>query len=520
MTPVLTVSQMRSLDHRAIGHNTAIGYSYMIKAGLGLLSAVRELLPDSSCGTIAVVCGKGNNGGDGYVVARLLLEARYQVTCFELFEPDQLKAEARLACDEYRAHHGTVLRLRDAGDLVSLSTYRLIIDAILGTGITKAPSGLIAQTIEAINNANVLVIAADTPSGLDCDSGNPYDTCIRATVTVTMGFHKIGFYFYPGRTLVGKLTLCDLEYPAEMVQALKPCFFLPTLAGLKTMVPPRKPHGSKFDHGVAFMLAGARGMTGSAALCSRAALRSGCGMVNLCAPHSVIPALCAQVVEVVLNGIAETAEGTPAPAALDQCLHLIKHAQAVCIGPGISHHPETIRLVRELFLSVDAPVLLDADGINAFKDAAHLLKQRRGACLITPHAGEWARLFGAIPVEPLSLITVLAEKSKEYRLTILYKGSPTMVADPSGDVFILPYGNSGMATAGSGDVLSGIITGLMAMGCSLTDAAVLGAYLHGEAGNAAAKMLGEYSMIAGDIVENIYKAFQQLLDHDKKIPVV
>jgi NAD(P)H-hydrate epimerase len=508
MIPVLSVAQMRKIDEMAIGRNTAVGFSYMMEAGVGLFEAARQLVPTPRSGDIAIVCGKGNNGGDGFTVGRLLLEAGYKVMCFGLCQPDALAGEARLAYDSYVGREGNFLVLDDVDDLGSLRKCSLIIDAVLGTGIKGDPHGLSAEVIEAINVAGVPVLSVDTPSGLDNDLGMPGTPCVRAAVTVTMGFPKIGAYFYPGRSLVGSLRVKQLGYPEEIVEKNRSSTFLPGLDDLRKMLPKRKPAGSKFDHGVALMLAGSAGMTGSATLASVSALRTGCGMVHLASPGSVLPALSAKLTEVVLHRLSETKAGTAALSASEFLLAKAATCQALCMGPGLSHNDDTAALVRRMVAKSPAPMVLDADGINAFKGRSNDLKVHAAPLLLTPHAGEWARLFSAMPVSPVEIVEELRRKATEFSMTILYKGNPTIIASPNGNVYLSPYGNSGMATAGSGDVLSGIITSLVAQGCTVTDAAILGAYIHARAGDEAARELGEYSMIAGDITNTIYKAIR------------
>ncbi|HUI91385.1 MAG TPA: NAD(P)H-hydrate dehydratase [Chitinivibrionales bacterium] len=508
MIPVLTVAQMRKIDEKIIGGKTSVGFSYMKEAAAGLFDAARRLVPTPRSGDIVIVCGKGNNGGDGFAAAKLLLDAGYKVMCYVLCQPDELQGEAKLAFEAYDAGEGNFLVLDDVADLGNLSQCSLIIDALLGTGLKGEPHEFHAEVIEAINGANVPVLSVDTPSGLDNDRGVPAKACIRAGATVTMGFPKIGAYFYPGRANVGALYIKDLGYPQPVVEKYWSNIFLPEYADLKKMLPLRKPAGSKFDHGVAFILAGSQGMTGSATLASMSALRTGCGMVHLASPKSAIPVLAAKLTEVVLHSMEETPGGAAAFSASDQVLELMKKASAVCIGPGLSHSEETGKLVRLLVGKCPAPVVLDADGINAFKGKTELLGGRKAPLVITPHAGEWERLFGAMPPEPAGIIEQLRKKAEEFSMTILYKGNPTIIAEASGKAYLSPYGNSGMATAGCGDVLSGIITSLAAQGCSVTDAAVLGAYLHAKAGDEAAKELGEYSMVAGDVEGNIYKAMK------------
>jgi ADP-dependent NAD(P)H-hydrate dehydratase / NAD(P)H-hydrate epimerase len=510
MIPVLTVSQMRDIDERAIAGNLTIGYSLMVKAGIGLCAAVKELMNDRGLGEIAIFCGKGNNGGDGYVAGRMLLDAGYKVMCFSLCETDELLDESKVAFNEYCARKGNVLILNDTADVSDLSRFRLIIDAMLGTGLKGDPRGLYALVIEAVNACGVPVIAVDTPSGLNNDTGIPGNPCIRATTTVTMGYPKIGLYFYPGKAFVGKLIIQDLSYPDEIVAGGKLSIFYPSFKRLRKSLPSRHPDGSKIDHGLALLICGSKGMTGSAALVAEAALRSGCGMVHLASAESLIPVLSIKLTEPVLHPLYETTAGSISFSSIEQIRELSINKNALCIGPGLTHDSDTTRLVREVIKSIDLPAVLDADGLNAFKEYTEELKDHAGTLVITPHRGEWVRLFGALSQEPSGMIEQLKSKSDEYKMTILLKGNPTLVVDSDGTAYILPYGNSALATAGTGDVLSGIIVSLIAQGATALDAAILGSYIQGEAGTIASKRLGEHSVIARDVVGTIYRVIKRL----------
>jgi NAD(P)H-hydrate epimerase len=259
------------------------------------------------------------------------------------------------------------------------------------------------------------------------------------------------------------------------------------------------------------MLCGSRGMLGSATLACSAALRSGCGMVHAVVPAGSIDTLSVKLTETVLHAVAETAAGSLASAAAATVRELAGRAQSLCIGPGLSTQEETARLVRALVSELSLPCVLDADGLNAYRGHAADFKGHAGPLVITPHAGEWQRLFGPLPTEPLAMIASLRKTAVDHTMTILYKGNPSLVAAADGRCFVLPVGNSGMATAGAGDVLSGIIAGLLAQGAEPTDAALLGAWLHGAAGDAAATARTEYCLIASDIVEHLPHAFRRLL---------
>ena len=387
MIPLVSMAQMRAIDEKAIGNDTAVGYSYMLEAGKGLFSAARDMAPNPAFGEIAVVCGKGNNGGDGYAVARFLLEAGYRVTCFSLCASGDLKGEAERAFSDYAALNGNVLVLDNTAFLSNLRHFRLIIDCMLGTGASGAPRGPYAVAIEAVNASGVQVLAADTPSGLAADTGIPYIPCVKATVTVTFGFPKIGHYFYPGRRLVGKLIVHDLKYPDAIVNEIGPSLFIPTMKQLREYLPARRPGGSKFDHGLALLVCGSKGMAGSAVLAAQAAQRTGCGMTHLASPESIIPVLSVKLTETVLHPVAETPEGAASKNALRKILGLAGTMQALCVGPGLSHEDETQELVRSLIAQCPLPTLLDADGINAFKGRAGELTSHAGDLVITPHRG-------------------------------------------------------------------------------------------------------------------------------------
>lgn len=510
MLPILSVGQMREVDRKAIGGDAAVGFRYMQRAGRGLFHAARELMPDPSSADIAIACGKGNNGGDGYVVAGMLLDAGYRVMCFSPVPLEELRGECLRSFREFEARQGNVMLLDDIADFRA-GDFQLIIDALLGTGIQGAPHGLFAALINAINHSNVPVLAVDTPSGLDNDTGVPGNPCIRAAVTVAMGFVKPGLYFHPGRELTGRLIVENLDYPEDIVASAAPPCFLPTAESLRTFLPRRRPAGSKFDHGQVLLVGGSPGMAGSITLAAEAALRCGCGMVHCVFPQSLSDVLSMKLTEPVLHALPQTATGTLDRSAIDTILALAASRQALCIGPGLSHEPSTSHLVREIAARCALPTVLDADGLNAFKGAVDDLKRHAGPLVITPHTGEWERLFGALDSAPLERIAQLKAAALRLQATILLKGNPTVVAGPEGKAFILPYGNSALAKAGSGDVLSGVIASLAAQGAPVTEAAILGAYLHGTAGAIAAQTLSEYSVVAKDVVAALAQSIRTLL---------
>jgi len=515
MIPVLAAAQMKRVDHSSINGNVDTGYSYMRSAGKHIYLAALDILSDialnSNKQSIAVICGKGNNGGDGYAAAQMLHKSEFNVDCFSLCDTGSLSGEALLAFKDYALCRAGVRVINTNEDLPDFNQYALIIDAMLGIGVNGAARGMYASVIESVNNSVAKVLAVDVPSGLDCDGAVSAPPCIKAYCTVAAGFPKIGQFFYPNRANIGKLIVADLGYPQSIVDKESNGVFLPDEKFFADNLPLRKENGSKTDHGLALLLCGSRGMSGAAALASMAALKCGCGMVHLAVPESIINVLSVKVTEPVLHPLTETFSGTSSVAALHEVLSLSERMSALCIGPGLSRDPQTALLVREVICKTDKPAVLDADGLNAF--AGHLpeLEKHKGELILTPHIREYERLFGALPDEPLTRIDALKKRAAELNVNILLKGSPSIAVSPKGTAVLLPYGNSSLAKAGTGDALSGIIVSLVSQGCKCFEAAVLGAYLHGEAGRLAGIELTEYSVLAGDLMRYIPKVIKMLL---------
>jgi len=506
---IFTAAGMKRVDQLAINGNIDTGYSYMCKAGRHIYQAALAMLDGNK--NVAVICGKGNNGGDGYAAARMLQKAGINVDCFSVCDTKDLNGEASVAFKDYIELKNGIVRIITNEQLPDFNNYSLIIDAMLGIGAKGEPRGLYANVIKAVNDSKTSVLAVDTPSGLDCDNGKCTSICIKADCTVAAGFYKMGQFFYPGRANVGKLQIADLGYPEDIAEEQSVGIFLPDNNCFNRILPARKENGSKIDHGLAFLLCGSRGMSGAAALTSISALRSGCGMVHLAVPESLVDTLAVKVTEPVLHPLAETASGACAASALHEILSLCERMDALCVGSGLSRDPQTASLVRELIGKTDKPAVIDADGLNAF--AGHLpeLSEHKGEIVITPHMGEWKRLFGELPDEPLDRINKLKDCAAQFNINILLKGSPSLAVNEKGTTVILPFGNSSLAKAGTGDVLSGIIVSLIAQGCSCFEAAILGAFLHGEAGRLAGTDLTEYSVLASDLMRYIPEVIKSVI---------
>ncbi len=512
MIPIVSIGEMRQIDEGSIGADSMSGYVFMDRAGKAVADKVIELLCDVVCGPVALICGKGNNGGDGYVAARYLTLQGQRVVCFAIAPRAEHTPLSLRAYDEFIACSGECRHISSIEDLCGLSDYSCIVDAILGTGSRGTAEGLLAEIISAVNAAHVPVVAIDVPTGVTGDTGTVLGSAIRASCTVTLGLPKIGMFFYPARSHCGNLSIADLGYPSEVVSRIQGGMYFPTHEYVKSLMPLRKPDGSKFDHGNVLMICGSRRYTGCAVLCSSAALRSGCGVVTLGMPHSALRVANPKLMpEVIALGLSESRLGALGLRSEIEIIDVLHKKKALCVGPGLTHSEEASFVIREIVRNVSAPLVLDADGLNAFIGKPELVRKQNADIVITPHKGEWERLFGTLPIDPLSLISRVRMHAACRAITIVLKGSPTIVAQPSGRGFILPVGNSGMATAGSGDVLSGIIVSLISQGATPSDAAVLGVYLHGAAGDLAAQAVSEYSLVASDIISFLPKAIINLL---------
>jgi len=500
---------MRQIDVESIGGDVALGYDYMQKAGNAVFDAVLRHLP---LARVAIFCGKGNNGGDGLVVARLANQHGIPTYCFLLCRPDELSGEAALAYADYQKDGAELLLLNDNAALPDLSKYSLIVDALLGTGLNGNPRGVYAAAIVAINAADIPVISVDTPSGLNSTTAIPNDPCIKASETVVTGFAKLGQFFSPAAVMTGVRTVANLGYPQAIVAAYhQPRIWAPNADDLRPFLPPRKEYGSKFDHGQLCAVVGSNGMSGAAGFATLAALRTGCGMAHVATPASVVPALAIFVPEAVVHVQSRNSADAVGLADMEEILRLAKKCQAVCIGCGLSHKESTGALVRGLVQQIVVPAVLDADGLNAFRDHVSELRRHNAALIITPHSGEWSRLFGLLPTEPFLMIEALMRVARERKLIIVHKGNPTIVVAPDERAYLLPFGNSALSTAGTGDVLTGIIASLLAQGAQPLEATLLGVYLHQIAGKHAAAQLTEYGVIARDVIAAIPQAIAGLL---------
>ncbi|HAD81518.1 MAG: hypothetical protein A2509_10520 [Candidatus Edwardsbacteria bacterium RIFOXYD12_FULL_50_11] len=516
---VVTPQQMREIDARAIRKYKISGQTLMENAGRALADQAQAMLGAGKPGDrrrIAVICGKGNNGGDGFAAARMLAEKDFRTTVFLLGRIGAVKGEALSQAKKLNKGGLKIREMVSAAGPASLKKElagsHLVVDAIFGTGFKGPVDKNVAAVIEAVNASGRPVLAADIPSGVDGETGQAAGPAIRARVTVTMGLIKTGLLFHPGKTLAGKVIVADIGFPEKCLAEQKPNIRLARGPAIKGWMPAREPDAHKGSCGTVLVLAGSAGMTGAASLASTSAMRSGAGLVCLGIPESLNDIMEAKLTEVITKPLPETRNRTLSLAAGERIIKLAGQADSMVIGPGLSGHPETAELVRTAVKSIKIPAVLDADGLNALAARPELLGSAANLVL-TPHYGELSRLLKTdiSPIKRQPLKYAL-EAARRFNQTVVLKGAPTVTARPEGRAWINSTGNSGMATAGSGDVLAGLIGGLLAQGLSAERAAVLGVYLHGLAGDLAAADKTEYCLLAGDIIDHFPRAFKKIME--------
>jgi len=410
------------------------------------------------------------------------------------------------------AGRSAIVRFRSADQARPLlASSDILIDALLGTGLSSVVTGIYREAIDLINSVEKPVIAVDIPSGLQADTGAILGRAIRATLTVTCGLPKIGLYVDAGIDRAGIIRVVDIGIPSAYVDAIESRTLLLTRDSAFQSLPERAPSSHKGTFGHAGIIAGSVGKTGAAALAARAALRVGAGLVTVATPSSVNDVLEAKLLEAMTMPLPETKARTLARSGLDRVLAFIQARTAIAIGPGLSTHPETVELVQSLMKHLDRPSVLDADALNAMTGRASLLTECKTPPILTPHPGEMARL--EIDATPQTVnadrIGTARRFARERGVFIVLKGARTVVARPDGLVAICPTGNPGMATAGTGDVLTGMIVGLLAQRVPPWEAACAATYFHGSAGDLAAQHLGQPGMVASDLIAQIPYALQR-----------
>jgi len=491
MKPLLTPEEARALDAatQAAGTPAAV---LMERAGEAVARSCLDLLGGAYGRRAVVACGKGNNGGDGFVAARHLARAGVRVAVFA-DDPAGVAGEMR---DRLVRETDVRVRPLDPDALTRvLARADLAVDAIAGTGLRGAPDGAWAAAITALNASGVPIVAVDIPSGVEGATGAAPGAAIGAELTVSFGAAKLGVTLLPGAEFAGAIRVVDIGFDDD---AMRASAWLTEPDDVAAVLPERPLDGQKKTSGTLVVVAGSRAMTGAARLVARAAMRVGAGYVVVAVPASILPVVQAELTEAVFLPVAETPEGSIAPEAVDAVMDAASGAHAVAIGPGLSRDEGTVRFVREAVRTAPVPLVVDADALNAFASDAGAIADRKADAVLTPHGGELARLLGREPsVDRIADARALADTT---RAVSLVKGTRTVVVDQAGVAHVNPTGSTALATAGTGDVLTGTIGGLLARRIEPTAAAWAGAYLHGLAGLAAGERTGD-GTVAGDVAD-------------------
>lgn len=513
---LVTSGQMQAIDRRAIEGLGIPGLELMENAGRGIAESVFEKLDGQVEGRrFGVFCGKGNNGGDGFVIARCLHGWQAEVSTFILADPGDYKGDALTNLRRLQELGLPIHRLQSASEIPDLDVFELIVDAIFGTGFSGAVRpGLFADTIEVLNSAEAPIVAVDTPSGLNNDTGQVEGPCIAADYTCTLALPKLGQYFYPGREYCGEIEIIDIGIPPEAEREADSGITLVTPELVEATIPDRGPTAHKGDCGKLFIMAGSVGMTGAATLAAEAAVNAGTGLVYVGVPKSLNDILEVKLTEPLTKPLPELKKARALSLrGLGPILENLKQVDACCLGPGVGRHFETQELFQRLIGKVNIPAVLDADGLFPFSGKPELLRESKCDLVLTPHAGEFARLSGnPILDKQFEYIEPLREYAKSIGKVVLLKGAPTLVCAPDGRIFLSPTGNQGMASGGSGDVLTGTIGALLASGLGALESAFCGAFIHGYAGDLAQLDIGTFGLSASDICAYLPEAFLRLKD--------
>jgi NAD(P)H-hydrate epimerase len=508
MIPIATAEQMRALDHRTITEARVPSVVLMERAGAGVVTHLESRYGPLTGKSVVILCGKGNNGGDGLAIGRLLRRKKARAHIVLLSSPLDLSRDAKTMYQRFQraAGQSAITRFTDAEAIQRrLTAGDVVVDAILGTGLSTPVTGLYRDAIDAINAAGRPTVAVDLPSGLHADTGMVMGAAVRADLTVTFGLPKVGLYIGSGIDCAGIVRLVDIGIPASFVGAVGSRLMLLTEAAVRTTIPPRRASSHKGTYGHVGIIAGSIGKTGAAAMAALAALRIGTGLVTVAVPSGVNDILEAKLLEAMTVPMPETKAHTFARSGLDRLLAFAGARDAVAIGPGLTTHPETVELVQEFIKRADKPCVLDADALNALAGKASLLTECKRPPIITPHPGEMARLEAEATTQSVNedRLGTAIRFARERGVFVILKGARTVIARPDGLAAICPTGNPGMATAGTGDVLTGMVGGLLAQGLSTWDAACAATYIHGLAGDLATQHLGQAGMIARDLIQYI-----------------
>jgi len=512
---VLTSTEMKEIDRKAIEEIGIAGPILMENAGLQIVKALKAKFPEPWKEKIVIVAGKGNNGGDGLVVARHLFNQGCEPHVLLLSSKQEVGGDAAL---NLRIDEKIGVKISEICSFSDWEKYQeelfrasIVVDSIFGTGLTKPAEGLYAIAIEEINKTKAFKIAVDIPSGLSSDSYQIIGPSVKADLTVTLATPKIAHIFPPAEEFVGELVVADISIPRFLFEDESLKLELVEKKGLLPYFKKRKKDTHKGTYGHLFIISGSLGKTGAAIMAGKAALKMGAGLVTVGIPESCLPIVANSMFELMTEPLPETKEKTISSEALGRALELLRGKDALLLGPGISTHESTSEFVLSLTPKIKIPAVIDADGLNILASNPDILKSLTQPAVLTPHPGEFARLLNLSTQDVLERKLELAPMfSEKYGVYLVLKGYRTLIATPTGRIFINPTGNPGMATAGSGDVLSGMIASMIIQEKDILQATLAAVYVHGLSSDIGAEKLGEKPLTAGNIISYLPQAIKSM----------
>ena len=516
---IVNAKQMQDIDLATISRYGLSSLTLMENAGLACVFEIEKYLKNYPVlkGKIKIFCGIGNNGGDGFVIGRHLANRGHALDLYLVGNFANLSEEAKTNALVFSNFGNKFLEVNQENKiaLVDINSNDLIIDAILGNGIKGPLKGLILGVVSKINETGASVIAIDIPTGLPTDAPHLMGEAIKAKLTLAIGLPKISEVLYKTKNYVGELKILEIGFPKELLTSKELKNNLISKMDVVNIFPKRTKDGHKGNMGTVFVVAGSVGMTGAAILSTKAAFLSGSGLVKLGIPKSLNEIAEKNLIEILTYPLNQTDEQSVSMNAYDEIKKMSKDATALLIGPGMSLNEETKKLVKKIINDFQIPMVVDADGLTALSEDQSLLENNTKTIVLTPHIGEMSRLTGKPKEEILSdPINCAKDFATKWKVVVVLKSASTIIADPEGNIWVNPLGNDGMAKAGSGDVLSGLITGFLAQGITGVHAAIIGTWIHSLAGDLASIKKGKNSMLATDILEAVFEAIKATLSRD------
>ncbi|WP_319524973.1 NAD(P)H-hydrate dehydratase [uncultured Desulfosarcina sp.] len=519
---LVTADEMRRMDRTTIESFGVPGRVLMENAGRGATAFFLKSIYGQSTGPVGIAAGRGNNGGDGFVMARYLFQKGIPATVF-LFSPkDRIQGDAAANLKLLDAMGVPVIEIVDEAAFESqkspMAHQHFWIDAILGTGLSSDVRGYFKTVIDFVNDLKRPVFSVDIPSGLNADTGQVCGVCIRADATATFGFAKVGHLTYPGRSYTGKLKVIEIGIPPHVAEAIGCRQHLITADVLNNAFPPRQPTAHKGHAGHVLILAGSPGKSGAAAMAANAAMRAGAGLVTLGIPESLNPVLETMVIEPMTVGLPETEQGALDESAFEKVRSLVEDKRCLAVGPGIGTAASTGRLLARLIEESPIPMVIDADGLNLIAADPAVLSRSNAPMVLTPHPGEMARLCDLSTAQVQEdRIGHARDFAQKHGVHLVLKGAATVVARPDGTVFLNATGNPGMAAGGMGDVLTGLLAGLIGQGLDISLAARAAVYLHGLAADRLQSQKAPMGYLATEVMDTLPEAIKALMGENGRL---